>query len=711
MTPQMIFDIEPDELGIFLDEVNEHLQAMESGILELEEVTDPDTVNRVFRAAHTIKALAGTVGHHKMQELTHTMETIFDAMRQEKLVSNPEISDQLLSTLDLLQLFRDEIVNQEMSDLDISEQLAGLRAILDNTGVSAPAVSATPAKSNGNRTAQSITVTLSEAEQAAAAKQLQAGKKLYAAVATVKKDGFAPAARLAQAAMAMMDAGEVIHQKPTMDDLAEAKHDFKIEFVVATTGEKDAVSALLADVIDLDTYAVEAFVPEGVTVTPAATPEPEKTPEPKPKAKPKAKPKVKPKSGGVSHPDLAIEKTVRIGVERLDALMNLVGELVTDRNRLLQIESALLNAHGKDGPITDLTEMNGHLGRVVDQLQEEVMHARMLPIGNTFNKMPRLVRDVSRAAGKQVSLVIEGEDTELDRSLIEFIGDPIIHLLRNSVDHGIEPPDVREKLGKNPTGTVMLTATHEEGHIVITVKDDGAGIDPEKVKAAGVRRGLLTKDEAAQLDDEEAVDLIFRPNLSTAEKVTDISGRGVGMDVVRANIERLSGSVIVTSKVGEGTTFRITLPLTLAIVQTMLVSMHNIAYAIPLSTIIESLYYADVSVTSVKGSQVIHWRDSVLPLIDLREFFIHPRMNGAHQTDSDKTAIVTVAWGKQRAGLVVDKILGKQDIVVKSLNPVMGELPGISGGTILGDGSIALIIDIPGLIGAAMQARRQGATV
>lgn len=707
MTPQMIFDIEPDELGIFLDEVNEHLQAMESGILELEEVTDPDTVNRVFRAAHTIKALAGTVGHHKMQELTHTMETIFDAMRQEKLVSNPEISDQLLATLDLLQLFRDEIVNQEMSDIDISEQLAGLRAILDDTGVSAPAVSATPAKSNGNRSAQSITVTLSEAAQVAAAKQLQAGKKLFAAVATVQKDGFAPAARLAQVAMAMMDAGEIIHQKPTMNDLSESKHDFKIEFVVATEMEQDAVSALLADVVDLDTHVVEPFVPAGVTVTPAATPEPAKTPEPKPKAKPKAKAK----SGGVSHPDLAIEKTVRIGVERLDALMNLVGELVTDRNRLLQIESALLNAHGKDGPITDLTEMNGHLGRVVDQLQEEVMHARMLPIGNTFNKMPRLVRDVSRAAGKQVSLVIEGEDTELDRSLIEFIGDPIIHLLRNSVDHGIEPPDVREKLGKNPTGTVMLTATHEEGHIVITVKDDGAGIDPEKVKAAGVRRGLITKDEAAQLDDEEAVDLIFRPNLSTAEKVTDISGRGVGMDVVRANIERLSGSVIVTSKVGVGTTFRITLPLTLAIVQTMLVSMHNIAYAIPLSTIIESLYYADVSVTSVKGSRVIHWRDSVLPLIDLREFFIHPRMNGAHQTNGDKTAIVTVAWGKQRAGLVVDKILGKQDIVVKSLNPIMGELPGISGGTILGDGSIALIIDIPGLISAAMQARRQGATV
>lgn len=695
MAQQMIFDIEADELGIFLDEVNEHLQAMESGILELEDVTDPDTVNRVFRAAHTIKALAGTVGHHRMQELTHTMETIFDAMRENKLTSNPDISDELLATLDVLQLFRDEIVNQEMGDLDISDQLARLRAILDGSN-NAPATTPTsPANGTDSSTSASPSISLSLAEEQAARAAQKAEKKLFAVVATVAKDGFAPAARLVQAAMAMMEAGEPIHQLPVMDDLAQGKHDFRVEFVISTAHEQSAIEALLDDLMDLAGYTVEPF---DLPTAPPPTKKPSKA-------------KSKGKSGAVQHPDLAIEKTVRIGVDRLDALMNLVGELVTDRNRLLQIEGALLNLHGKEGSVTDLTEMNGHLGRVVDQLQEEVMHARMLPIGSTFNKMPRLVRDVSRIAGKQVNLIIEGEDTELDRSLIEYIGDPIIHLLRNSVDHGIEAPDVRERAGKNPTGTVKLTATHEEGHIIITVKDDGAGIDPENVKAAAVRRGLISEDEAAQLDDEGAVDLIFRPNLSTAEKVTDISGRGVGMDVVRANIEGLSGSVIVNSKMGTGTTFRITLPLTLAIVQTMLVSMHNITYAIPLSTIIESLYFNDVSVNSVNGKQVIHWRDSVLPLIDLREFFIHPRMNGDHHSDGDKSAIVTVMWGKQRAGLVVDKIIGKQDIVVKSLNPILGELPGISGGTILGDGNIALIIDIPGLIGSALQARRQGATL
>ncbi len=691
MAPQ-VFDIDADELGIFLDEVNEHLQALESGILALEETTDPDTVNRVFRAAHTIKALAGTVGHHKMQELTHTMETIFDAMREEKLVSTPEISDQLLATLDYLQLFRDEIANQEMSDTDISEQLAGLRAIL--SGDSSPPTQAAP--SNGN--AHPVAIALDDALKARAKAMQADGYSLFVAVATTAPGSFAPAARLTQAAIAVMDVGEVLYQQPSMDDLANTKHDHKIELLVATKEGASAIEKMLADVMDLASYNVAPFVLE------TTTPKPEKPALPK-------KTKAKPKTGGGHGVDLSAEKTVRISVERLDSLMNLVGELVTDRNRLLQIESSLLAIYGKADVVNDLTEMNGHLGRVVDQLQEEVMRARMLPIGSTFAKMPRLVRDVSRAAGKQVNLIIEGEDTKLDRSLIEFIGDPLIHLLRNAVDHGMETPEERERLGKNPTGTVMLTASHEEGHIVITVKDDGPGIDPEKVKNAAVKRGLISEDEAAQMDDEEAVDLIFRPNLSTAAKVTDISGRGVGMDVVRSNIERLSGSVVVESKLGEGTTFRITLPLTLAIVQTMLVSMHNITYAIPLSTIIESLYLSDVTISNVKGNPVIHWRDSVLPLIDLRDFFTHPRMNGNHRGDNSRPAIVTVAWGKQRVGLVVDKIIGKQDIVVKSLNPIMGELPGISGGTILGDGSIALIIDIPGLIGAAMQARKQGVTV
>ncbi len=682
MVDQLLFDIEDDELEIFLEEVNEHLQVLESGILGLEQATDADTINSVFRAAHTIKALAGTVGHHRMADLTHTMETIFDAMREGNLSPSETVADDLLATVDVLKLLRDEIVNRTPSNVDVDDFLVRLRVILEDNQQAGRG-------KNGNGAVPVRGVSVLTAKETDQAKEFQRqGFTFVEVVATTDPASFAPAARLSQVALAVMDAAEIIHQEPSMDDLLNGKHKNHIKIIAATKENKDTIQKLVADVVDLTSYQIEPYHFES----------------------PKQKSKRTAKQLG-TNVDLGADKTVRISIDRLDSLMNLVGELVTDRNRLLQIEGTLLTNYGKEGSVTDLSEMNAHVGRVVDQLQEEVMRARMLPIGSTFNKMPRLVRDVSRAAGKQVNLVIEGEDTELDRSLIEFIGDPLIHLLRNAVDHGLETPQERVAVGKSPTGTVLLTATHQEGHIVVTVKDDGRGIDPDRVRRAAVKRGILSEEETAQLDDDEAVDLIFRPNLSTAEKVTEVSGRGVGMDVVRANIERLSGSVVVESKVGQGTTFKITLPLTLAIVQTMLVSMNGITFAIPLSTIIESLYLSDVTVSTVKGSQVIHWRDSVLSLVDLREYFSHPRLQTVQAADNDKAAIVTVAWGKQRLGLVVDRIIGKQDIVVKSLSPIMGELPGISGGTILGDGSIALIIDIPGLIATALQARRQGTAV
>jgi len=324
------------------------------------------------------------------------------------------------------------------------------------------------------------------------------------------------------------------------------------------------------------------------------------------------------------------------------------------------------------------------------------------------------VRDVARIAGKQVNLVIEGAATELDRSLSEVIADPLVHLLRNAVDHGLESPQERLALGKSATGTVRLTAAHLEGHIVITIEDDGRGIDPKRVGQAAVNRGLLTEAELAQVDEEAVIDLIFKPNLSTAERVTGISGRGVGMDVVRANVEKLNGSIMVETKVGHGATFRVTLPLTLAIVQAMLVSVRGGIYAIPLASIIESLYLSETKVNTVKGSPTIFWRNSILPLLDLREFFnptcssqrqetgpVAPRVTGF------KPAVVIVTWGKLRVGLVVDGIIGKQDIVVKSLSSIIGEVPGLSGGAILGNGQIALIIDISHLINTTLRLKKE----
>jgi len=318
------------------------------------------------------------------------------------------------------------------------------------------------------------------------------------------------------------------------------------------------------------------------------------------------------------------------------------------------------------------------------------------------------VRDVARAAGKQVDLVIEGEATELDRAVIESIGDPLIHLLRNAVDHGIESPEARKSAGKPAAGTVRVTAASVEGQIVVTVSDDGRGLDPEQIRKSAVRHKLITKEEVAQLTTEEVIDLIFLPNLSTATEVTEVSGRGVGLDVVRTNIERLSGSVLVTSEVGQGTTFQLTLPFTLALVQTMLVSVHNTLYAVPVTSINGAMYVAEANVKTVKGKPVMDWQGTTLPLIDLRETFTHPRL-GNGPSNGNKPSIVLVNWGKHRVGLVVDRIIGQQEIVVKSLSPLIGPTPGLSGATILGDGRIALIVDVSGLVNTILRSQRESA--
>ncbi|MFQ5343076.1 MAG: chemotaxis protein CheW [Anaerolineae bacterium] len=757
MENALTFDIEADELEIFLADVNEHLQAMETGILRLERAVDPDTFNSVFRAAHTLKALAGTVGHHPMAELTHTLETLFDTMREAQSPPAQGVTDELLDTVDTLKALRDEIVARQPSGIDVADRLARLRALVESNEGS-KVVQAAPVSAPRQLTSEQATQARSYQEE---------GYTILNVEVIAMADAFAPAARLLQAVMALMEVGQIVIQHPSLADLSTNQGDHRLWLALATEADVGAVEGVLSDVSDLAEFRVQPFgEPSTQPVDGPSTPRQSPGPDPA-SAQPPSHPATQrrpdgppepvegPVEGPSSHPaqplnklgggpgkgrstgngrgaggiDPGLDKTVRISVERLDTLMNLVGELVTDRTRVLQIEDALREQYGRAESVGALGEMTAHFGRVVEQLQEEVMRARMLPIAHLFNKFPRLVRDVARTAGKQVDLVIEGEATELDRSIIEAIGDPLIHLLRNAVDHGVESTEERVAAGKPSTGTVRLTAAPMEGQIVITVEDDGGGIDPARVRQAAVRRGMLSEDEAAQLDDDEAIDLIFRPNLSTAKQVTEVSGRGVGMDVVRTNVERLSGSVLVESELGRGTTFRVTLPLTLAIVQTMLVAVRDSIYAIPLAGIAESLYLADVSVSTVKGSPVIHWRESVLPLLDLRQIFdcgflnrnrlraLRPgsvqvadceRTNPKSEIRNPKSAVVTVAWGKLRAGLVVDKIIGKQEIVVKSFSPIIGKAPGLSGCAILGDASIVLIVDIPSLINAALQTRRQG---
>jgi two-component system, chemotaxis family, sensor kinase CheA len=669
----LTFDIEADEIEIFLQDVNEHLQTMEAGILRLEQAADLETLNAVFRAAHTLKAVAATVGHQQMAELTHTLETLFDAMREDGLLPTQAVTDELLIAVDVLKELRDEVVSLQSSGVDVTATLDRLRTMMEGA-----VDDQKPGFLAKTRFLGEASHRLTPGQTTQAQKYYEEGHAILEIDVAVAAECFAPAARLLQAAMALEEVGQIVAQHPAQPDLLEDRQDGNLWLILAAQTDQSAIEECLASVPELSEFRARPYA-----IAPIYAPQ------------------------NAVHQER--EKTVRISVERLDTLMNLVGELVTDRTRLTQLDETLSAEFGKNGNIGRLGEMVTHFGRVVGQLQGEVMQARMLPIEHLFEKFPRLVRDLARAADKKVNLVIEGAATELDRSVIEIIGDPLIHLLRNAVDHGIEPPEERVAAGKPETGSIWLEAGHEDGQIVITVKGDGRGIEPARIRAAAVERGLLSEEEAARLDDDAAISLIFEPNLSTAAEVTDVSGRGVGLDVVRTNVKRLSGTVVVESEVGAGTTFRLTLPLTLAIVQAMLVALGEDVYAIPLTGIVETLYLSDVTVSSVKGVPVIHWRDSVLPLVYLRRFFSCPGEETGF-LETSQQAVVTVAWGKQQIGLVVDGLIGKREIVIKSLSPILGNVPGLSGCTILGDGRIALIIDVPGLVGACLQAQRQERT-
>lgn len=397
----------------------------------------------------------------------------------------------------------------------------------------------------------------------------------------------------------------------------------------------------------------------------------------------------------------APEQTIRVDVSRLDALLNLVGELVLSRNRLAQLSSDLENKFENEYLIDQLIETTSQIGMNTTELQLAVMKTRMIPIGKVFNKFPRMVRDLSRDSGKEIDLIITGEETELDKSVVEEIGDPLIHMIRNSCDHGVEAPDVREAEGKPRKGEVHLSAYHEGNHIVIEIKDNGAGMDPEFLKRKAVEKKVITQEEAASLDDSQAYALIFKPGFSTAAKVTSVSGRGVGMDVVRTNVEKLNGIISIESELGKGTTFYLKLPLTLAIIQALLVEISGETFAIPLVSVIETVRIATNEVHSFEGREVLKLRDRVLSLVRLDEAF------DLDESDHRELYVVVVALAEKQLGFIVDKLIGQEEIVIKSLGEYLGGNAGIAGATITGNGRVRLIIDVAGVIELAQNMPRR----
>ncbi|WP_415944788.1 chemotaxis protein CheW [Selenomonas montiformis] len=674
-------------MDMFLDESHEHLQSLNEGLLSLEENSeDVSVVNEIFRNAHTLKGMSATMGYNKIAELTHEMEDVLDLIRKEQLKLNEDIIDTLFKCLDSLEQMINSVGDGESEDVvDVTDLVAKLSAISKGEPVSA----ASPAKqeqSAGEPAPAGIELTDVDRDVLHQAKE---GGLLGIHVRVTLADTcLLKSARSYMVMNALDELGDVIKSVPSAEDLEQEKFDHSFDVLVITASDAKAVEDALNSISEIEKIETEIVDPDAKSAAPEPAAQPKKEEKAAPKAAPAAaaKPAAKPaaKSAAKAAPAKKqhhASQSVRVDIEKLDTLMNLMGELVINKVRLEQI--------GQTHRLAELTETLEQMDRVTTDLQNIVMKVRMVPVSAVFNRFPRMVRDVSKELNKEINLTIEGEETELDRTVIDEIGDPIMHLLRNSLDHGVEHPDEREAKGKPRTGEVGLIARHEGNNVVIMVTDDGAGINADVIRRKAVEKGMISQEDAEKMDDADAVRLIFLPGFSTADKITDISGRGVGMDVVRSKIEALSGHVDVETKIDEGSVFKIKLPLTLAIIQAMLVKVQEEMYAIPLGSIDSTINIQPTDIKTVRNKEVIVLRGEIIPIIRMEETLQVP-----HVKDSDEIFVVVVHAGEAKAGIVVDNLIGQQEIVIKTLGNLFAGLKMFSGATVLGDGRVALILDV-----------------
>ena len=676
-------------MDMFLDESHEHLQSLNEGLLRLEEnMEEIGAVNDIFRNAHTLKGMSATMGFAKIAELTHEMEDVLDLVRKEQLKLNEDIMDTLFKCLDSLEQMVDSVGNGEAEDVvDVTDLVAKLSSISKGTPPPAAAAPAAAAPAAAEAAAAGSELDIDEIDLDVMKKAKEAGLHIYHVKVTLMETCVLKAARSVMVMHALDEVGDVIKSIPAAEDLEQEKFERSFDVVVTTANDAEAVQNAVDTVSEIEDIAVEELDPDqfdkAAEAAPAATPAAAAAPaaaEPAKKAAPAA---AKPAAAPAKKQHQS--QSVRVDIEKLDTLMNLMGELVINKVRLEQI--------GQTHRMSDLMETLEQMDRVTGDLQNIVMKVRMVPVSAVFNRFPRMVRDVSKELGKEINLTIEGEETELDRTVIDEIGDPIMHLLRNSLDHGVESPDKREAKGKPRVGEVGLIARHEGNNVVIMITDDGAGINADVIRRKAVEKGMISQDEADRLDDADAVRLIFLPGFSTAEQITDISGRGVGMDVVRSKIEALSGHVDVETHIDEGSVFKIKLPLTLAIIQAMLVQVQDEMYAIPLGSIDSTINIEPSDIQTVQNKEVIVLRGEIIPIIRMEEALQVP-----HTKDSDELFVIVVHAGEAKAGIVVDNLIGQQEIVIKTLGNLFAGLKLFGGATVLGDGKVALILDVATMI-------------
>jgi len=676
-----------EEIAIFQEELEEKLQIINDNILLLEQQqATPEVIQEIFRSAHTIKGSSAVMGYDKMTGLTHEIESLFDQIRQNRLQITPGLVDVLFEAMDTLTELKEEIVGGTENSTDITLLLSKIARARENNFEPADIQGESGALNNVEKPASEAgsvsgpTAPLPDIEVDETLEEIIREAELrgyyaYAMQISFEDDCQMKEVRAFLLFETMEQAGEIIKTNPPAEDIQSGRFDTSIALVIITQSDMDQVKNLALSVAEIRAAHIKLLEPASAqhidTTQPTA--DPEKT----------------------ARQDRKTIKTVRVDVEKLDSLMNLVGELVIDRTRLERFVDVFENSHGADELVEDIIEISSHLGQVTTDLQDEIMKARMLPVAQVFNRFPRMVRDITHKLNKDIEFLVDGKETELDRNVIEVIGDPLIHLLRNSIDHGIEKPQVRQRLGKPPKGMLQLKASYVESHIVITVEDDGRGIDVQKLKDKALKSGLISLEQHRQMGDREAMDLIFQPGFSTIEEdsVSDISGRGVGMDIVRTQIESINGTVDYVTWPGRGTRFSVKLPLTLAIIRSLMVEHAGRTYAFPLTYVVETLNLSRSEIKRIRHSEVIVVRGQVYPLKRLEDTF-----NLAPGATGDKIYVVIVGSGERKMGVVVDKLLGEQEIVIKSLGAYLGQVEGLAGAAILGDGKVSLIIDVRGLL-------------
>ncbi len=690
-------------LEIFLDETKEHLQNLNTQILDLESNPENmDTINEIFRAAHSLKGMAGTMGYKRMQTLTHDMENVFSEVRNGNIKVQPEMIDVLFQCLDALEEYTNNIQETADEGTNDNEPLIKLLNDILTGGAkkeepSAAKEESAPADNASDGGKKWNDIALDDAMIHVINEAAKEGKSAYGLTVTVQESCILKAARAFLVFKAIEEKGEIIVSNPAAQDVEDEKFDRDFTLIILSDSSLEDLIKAAANVSEIaHVEGAPLVLEETKNYRPMDEPE---TPAPgsgeaqkdsaaaeEKKAAPAPAAKTNEKKPSVGKP--VVNRTVRVDIEKLDVLMNLVSELIIAKNSLVSASGQEQNTN------TGFNEQIEYLESVTTNLHESVMKVRMVPIESVVNKFPRMIRDLSKKLNKKMELYMTGEETELDRTVVDEIGDPLMHLLRNSADHGLEDAELRAQRGKPPVGSIFLDAYQDGNNVVIEVRDDGNGIDVDAVRNKAIERGTITAEQAGSMSEKEIIDLLFLPSFSTAKEVTDVSGRGVGLDVVKSKIESLSGEVEVKSKLGEGSTWTIRLPLTLAIIQALMVVVGHEKYAISLGSIqaIEDILPADIKL--VENKEVINLRGVVIPLIRMNEL-----LDIESSRPSDESLIVVVVKkGDRMAGLVVDELLGQQEIVIKSLGAYIKQCKFISGATILGDGEVALILDANALL-------------